>query len=265
MERLTTARPVRWLAIVAWCLIASGMPLPAVREGDERAPAKDRSRPFPCMDSPCGCATADQCFSSCCCHSPAERLAWARAHGVDVGVLTALEHLASAGPGSAAPAADGAAANGGPTHGSPDGSHAARCCEATGESCCQSPTTRTAVGRSCNGKSRQAAETIAAPCSPDPAANTVLAGETSRAGADSSRTGSGAQGPCPAGGGIILRAMLACHGVVPGLGSGAVPLPASVIGWWDDCSPWGNVPTIDDEATGHAARPEVPPPRRVAA
>ena len=58
---------------------------------------KDRSRPFPCMDSPCGCATAEQCFANCCCHSAAERVAWARSHGVEPAVLAALEHRAAPG------------------------------------------------------------------------------------------------------------------------------------------------------------------------
>ena len=58
---------------------------------DTRLAAKDRSRPFPCMDKPCGCATAEQCFANCFCHTPAERLAWAKAHGVEPAVLAALE------------------------------------------------------------------------------------------------------------------------------------------------------------------------------
>jgi len=42
------------------------------------------------MDKPCGCATAEQCFSSCCCNSPAELLAWAEAHHLDPATLLAL-------------------------------------------------------------------------------------------------------------------------------------------------------------------------------
>lgn len=44
-----------------------------------RAPAngKDRTVPFPCMDRPCGCASAEQCWSSCCCTTKDERVAWA--------------------------------------------------------------------------------------------------------------------------------------------------------------------------------------------
>jgi len=35
------------------------------------------------MDSPCGCSTAVQCYANCCCHTPAQRRAWAKARGLD--------------------------------------------------------------------------------------------------------------------------------------------------------------------------------------
>ena len=43
---------------------------------------KDLSKPFPCQDSPCGCATAEECWHHCCCHSNREKVAWAREHYV---------------------------------------------------------------------------------------------------------------------------------------------------------------------------------------
>ena len=45
---------------------------------------KDLSVPFPCQDKGCGCANARQCWSSCCCHTDAEKLAWAKRNGVAV-------------------------------------------------------------------------------------------------------------------------------------------------------------------------------------
>ena len=99
-------RRAAWLAIVCHVLVASGLPLPVGVPGVPSLPlrasmqehaigagsaGKDRSRPFPCMDRPCGCATAEQCFANCCCHTPAERLAWAKAHRVEPAVLAALE------------------------------------------------------------------------------------------------------------------------------------------------------------------------------
>ena len=99
-----------WLAIVGYVIVASGVPLPlgvsppatpgaAAASGmAKRLAGKDRSRPFPCMDKPCGCATAEQCFTRCCCNTPAETLAWARAHGVEPGVIAALERRVGPAP-----------------------------------------------------------------------------------------------------------------------------------------------------------------------
>lgn len=95
-------RLVTWLAIVGYGLIATGLPLPlgAVTSPSaaaaRRLSAKDRSTPFPCMDKACGCATAQQCFTNCCCHTPAETLAWARAHKVDPAVIAALKRRVAA-------------------------------------------------------------------------------------------------------------------------------------------------------------------------
>ncbi len=41
------------------------------------------SDPFPCQDCNCGCLTAEQCWTSCCCYTPEERSAWAIEHGVE--------------------------------------------------------------------------------------------------------------------------------------------------------------------------------------
>jgi hypothetical protein len=39
---------------------------------------KDRSIPFPCMDRPCGCRSWAECWTSCCCTTKEERIAWAK-------------------------------------------------------------------------------------------------------------------------------------------------------------------------------------------
>lgn len=90
-------RATLWLATLGYALVASGLPIPLGVDHGPRSPAsekrlsgKDRSRPFPCMDKPCGCATAEQCFSRCCCNTPAELLAWAKANRVEPGVIAAL-------------------------------------------------------------------------------------------------------------------------------------------------------------------------------
>lgn len=44
---------------------------------------KDISRPFPCMDRPCGCLTYEACWAGdCCCFTLAEKRAWANAHNI---------------------------------------------------------------------------------------------------------------------------------------------------------------------------------------
>ena len=89
-----------WLAILGYGVLALGLPLPAgmgpkgVPAGLDMAgviAAKDRSVVFPCMNSPCGCASADQCFRACCCTTLAERLAFARRHRLDAALIASLE------------------------------------------------------------------------------------------------------------------------------------------------------------------------------
>jgi hypothetical protein len=63
------------LTLLAYLATVLGLPLPA--------PARPKSdEPFPCQDHPCGCRTAEQCWRSCCCFTPEQRLAWAKAHNV---------------------------------------------------------------------------------------------------------------------------------------------------------------------------------------
>lgn len=117
-------RATIWLATLGYALVASGLPLPmggvlSSEPGSaaaKRLAAKDHSRPFPCMDKPCGCATAEQCFASCCCNTPAELLAWARANRVDPSLLASLalriasaEATAAKGSGSCCATPEGSA------------------------------------------------------------------------------------------------------------------------------------------------------------
>ncbi len=68
-----------WLSLVWYIVVAIGVPLPAPAAATM---AKDTSQPFPCMFSQCGCRTAEECWRHCCCHTLAERLAWARENHV---------------------------------------------------------------------------------------------------------------------------------------------------------------------------------------
>jgi hypothetical protein len=70
-RRLTSAS-----VLVVYLATATGVPLPLPTQQQTGA------EQFPCMAGHCGCHTAEQCWRSCCCHSLAERLAWARQRGV---------------------------------------------------------------------------------------------------------------------------------------------------------------------------------------
>jgi hypothetical protein len=95
-------RSVTWCAVLGYAFVISGLPLGGVRltashtaAAAKRLAGKDRSTPFPCMNTPCGCVSARQCFTDCCCRSPAETLAWARVNGVTADVLLALQRRAA--------------------------------------------------------------------------------------------------------------------------------------------------------------------------
>ena len=50
--------------------------------------------PYPCQFGKCGCKTREQCRTSCCCHTKAEKIQWALERGLDpntVAVLTEAE------------------------------------------------------------------------------------------------------------------------------------------------------------------------------
>ncbi|MGD9644605.1 MAG: hypothetical protein AB7U73_02770 [Pirellulales bacterium] len=70
------------VALGSYLAVAGGVPLPEPRISRD-------SRPFPCQHHQCGCRTADQCWQRCCCYTPAERRAWARAHGVEAEAIAA--------------------------------------------------------------------------------------------------------------------------------------------------------------------------------
>ena len=235
LRRITT-----WLAILGYTLVASGLPLPlagiapAAPESAiaKRLAAKDRSRPFPCMDKACGCATAEQCFTSCCCNTPAEILVWAKAHRVEPAVLVALEQRANREPHAVAKAVSA------PKKPS--------CCSAAASraeaSCCMSkdPAADVAAGAEICSDDQSLAAVSAVP---EEAPSEEQSPEQPRA-----RT-------------VVLRAMLACGGIVAEWCAAGAALPpprvevSLVMRVVDAC-------VAADEA-GECLRvsPAVPPPR----
>ncbi len=67
------------LLIACQFLTATGIFVPIAGSSS----GKDASQPFPCLDRPCGCRNADQCWHHCCCFTMREKVAWARAHGIE--------------------------------------------------------------------------------------------------------------------------------------------------------------------------------------
>ncbi len=215
--------------LAIYVVVASGLPLPmaggppAVGSAAATQLAdKDRSRPFPCVDKPCGCATAEQCFAACCCNTPAELLAWASTHDLDPATLHALKRRAATPAPAATPVAE-----------------ATYCCAETGgdstASCTASPetTAATLAGEVCADERSPAAD--------EPAALPAVA---------------------PACGMVSLRAMLACGGILAGWSAAMISLPAPAIVQVERAdSIVGLLVVADDVAISVSPTLDVPPPR----
>ena len=75
-NRSAGRRLVAGVVLTAILLGITGAPLPTWAE-------KDLSVAFPCMHRQCGCRNAAACWNSCCCHTNAEKLAWAKERGIE--------------------------------------------------------------------------------------------------------------------------------------------------------------------------------------
>jgi hypothetical protein len=83
MRRSMVNRCLSFKGVTAWMLIcaqiAGSVGLPSFSRS-----GKDKSRPYPCMDRPCGCASYDECWAGdCCCFTLSEKIAWAKANAID--------------------------------------------------------------------------------------------------------------------------------------------------------------------------------------
>lgn len=84
MVRIRTSKLRRIFQTSAICLVlaafgvsAVGLPMPALVLNPTGAA-------YPCAAHGCGCHSAEQCWRRCCCHTPAQRLAWAKQNNVTV-------------------------------------------------------------------------------------------------------------------------------------------------------------------------------------
>jgi hypothetical protein len=77
LRRVISGLLIVWLGLLQF-------PLPfAVRAGSTSG-GKDLSVPFPCMNRPCGCRSAEECWTGCCCTTKAERIAFVLEHGLQM-------------------------------------------------------------------------------------------------------------------------------------------------------------------------------------
>ena len=67
-------RLIRILFLQYYCVVLLGAPVPLAPAQETIVDAAPR---FPCERGSCGCS-AKHCWSSCCCHSLSDRLAWAK-------------------------------------------------------------------------------------------------------------------------------------------------------------------------------------------
>ena len=74
-RRAPAQRLVAWVLVATYATAASGVPLP-------RFATAESAEPHPCQTHRCGCATAEQCWKSCCCYTNKQKIAWAAEHGV---------------------------------------------------------------------------------------------------------------------------------------------------------------------------------------
>ena len=73
-------RSISLVALIAYVITSAGIPIPLVWA--RPAVASSSTPAFPCQGHACGCS-ASSCWTSCCCHTPAQRLAWAKAHRIE--------------------------------------------------------------------------------------------------------------------------------------------------------------------------------------
>ena len=76
LARRPLATAVCWCQVAIILVAVVGLPLPIPQ-------FKDVSNPFPCLDRPCGCKTASDCWDHCCCFNDQQKLAWAAENGVE--------------------------------------------------------------------------------------------------------------------------------------------------------------------------------------
>lgn len=85
--RLMARRAIALLVLLS--VLLSAVPIPL----GWKAKPRSGTQAFPCQNCHCGCATPEQCWTNCCCFTPAERQAWAIENGVEPPSYAVLAEL----------------------------------------------------------------------------------------------------------------------------------------------------------------------------
>lgn len=219
-------RLLTWAMLALYGLVVSGLPLPmALPAAVKKLAGKDRSRQFPCMDKACGCDSAERCLTSCCCHTAAETLIWAKSRGVEPAVIEALARRTAAA--SPQEFADGCSTQSGAraVHAHHD--------DDVDNAICSDYQSLAAEPRRHHEESATSDEPADNPAEREPLGDTV-----------------------------ILRDAIACGGLSAQWAATGVALPPPVILTCDlSWPPVGRVSLVDERADGAGVPPDLPPPR----
>lgn len=229
-------RVTAWAMLALYGLVASGLPLPvgappAGSSAASKIAGKDRSQPFPCMDKACGCDTAERCLTNCCCHTPAETLAWAKARGIEASVIDALTRRVAASAPRAVPQAS---------------------------TCCAPKAAKAAEPSCCSADSDDVDNAICSDyqsLADEPRATLPGEAVTNEPEKPSDEGG-------PASRVVILRAMLACGGIVAqwtAMGISLPPPPIVEMFLSERCPQ--SLVVVNDTPGPLVTEPAVPPPR----
>lgn len=88
--RLKARSAIALLVLVS--VLLSAVPIPL----GWKAKPRSGTQAFPCQNCHCGCATPEQCWTNCCCFTPAERHAWAIENDVEPPSYAVLAELPNA-------------------------------------------------------------------------------------------------------------------------------------------------------------------------
>lgn len=129
-------------AVAVMLLLSFGcalLPIPSIRSSGTASllgPSKDCSEPYPCQNCRCGCASAEQCWTSCCCYSLRERLAWARKNNVVPPAFVSYLMEIDTDSKPCSPQQESVSDRSDAISGAASGARANACCSSRAKSCC---------------------------------------------------------------------------------------------------------------------------------